>query len=236
MYRIDILEDETIQRDILKGYIKDIFNEITNNFEIIEYSCGEEMLEEYPQDIDIFFIDMQMGELSGMDVAKVIREKYDEGEIIFTTSLIDYIQDGYKVRAYRYLLKPIKYDDIREHVLACVDEISKKRDNYMIIEDKISLIKIKIEDITYIEVIKKKVIIHTKENIYETKISLNKVEKELKKYKFFRCQRSFLVSLNHIQQIGQGLVAVHNEKIPVSRHRLSELKQRLALALGDVLC
>ena len=60
-------------------------------------------------DKEIYFLDIEMKKLTGMDVARKIRERNDKSEIIFTTGLIDYIHDGYEVRAYRYLLKPIQF-------------------------------------------------------------------------------------------------------------------------------
>lgn len=70
---------------------------------------GEEALleEVILKGIDIFFLDIQMNKLTGMDLARWIRKENDTSEIIFVTSLVNYIQEGYTVRAYRYLLKPI---------------------------------------------------------------------------------------------------------------------------------
>ncbi|MBT2157371.1 response regulator [Clostridioides difficile] len=71
-----------------------------------------------------------MLQLTGMDVAKIIRETNDTSEIIFITSIVDYIQEGYKVRAYRYLLKPIDFGDLNESILSCISDIIKKRKFY----------------------------------------------------------------------------------------------------------
>jgi len=73
--------------------------------------------------------------------------------------LIDYIQDGYIVRAYRYLSKPVKYEELKEHVLNCIEDIRKKKENFLIIENKGEIVKIPIEKILYIEVRKKELIL-----------------------------------------------------------------------------
>jgi DNA-binding LytR/AlgR family response regulator len=108
LYRIVICEDDDSQRSNLYNSIFNIFDEISNKVEIFEFRSGEELLNSDIEDIDIFFLDIQMDKLTGMDVAKKIREKNNISEIIFITSLIEYVQEGYKVRAYRYLLKPIE--------------------------------------------------------------------------------------------------------------------------------
>ncbi|MGX4598916.1 LytR/AlgR family response regulator transcription factor [Faecalimicrobium sp. JNUCC 81] len=177
-----------------------------------------------------------MDNISGMDVAKVIREKNDISEIIFTTSLIDYIQDGYEVRAYRYLLKPINYEELNKHILNCVSDIIKKRENFIIIENKGSITKVSISSITYIEVMKKELTIHTIDKTYYTKNSMDKIEKELEKYNFFRCHKSYLININHIQYISKNTVSINDDDIPVSKHRISNLKTKLTHTLGDVLC
>ncbi|MBO3446245.1 response regulator transcription factor [Clostridium sp. CCUG 7971] len=236
MYRIVICEDDVTQRELLRNYISKIFKEISNQVELIEFSCGEDLINTNLDGIDIFFLDIQMDNISGMDVAKVIREKNDISEIIFTTSLIDYIQDGYEVRAYRYLLKPINYEELNKHILNCVSDIIKKRENFIIIENKGSITKISISSITYIEVMKKELTIHTIDKTYYTKNSMDKIEKELEKYNFFRCHKSYLINVNQIQYISKNTVSINDDDIPVSKHRIINLKTKLTHTLGDVLC
>ena len=236
MYRIVICEDEITQRNTLKNFITKAFKEVSNALEILEYSSGEELLKENPKGINIYILDIQMDKLTGMDVAKSIRENNDTSEIIFVTSLIEYVQEGYKVRAYRYLLKPIKYEDLKEHVLSCIKDIIKRRENFMIIENKGCMEKIAINNITYIEVQRKEITIHSTKGTYYTKNSLDKMEKELEVYNFFRCHKSYLINMKHIEYISKKSVIINNEEIPVSKHRISNLKSRFTQVLGGVLC
>ncbi|HBE8529675.1 TPA: response regulator [Clostridioides difficile] len=72
----------------------------TKNIELKKYSSGEELLQSELRDIDILLLDIKMAELNGMDITRNIRKVDDNMEIIFITSLIDYVQEGYEVRAY----------------------------------------------------------------------------------------------------------------------------------------
>ena len=138
MFRIVICEDDLSQRELLKGFLYKVFEEIQEDLDLIEFESGEEALleEVILKGIDIFFLDIQMNKLTGMDLARWIRKENDTSEIIFVTSLVNYIQEGYTVRAYRYLLKPINYEDLRSHLLSCISDITKKRENFMrMIED-----------------------------------------------------------------------------------------------------
>lgn len=179
-----------------------------------------------------------MDKLSGMDIARRIREVDCNSEIIFTTAVVDYIQDGYEVRAYRYLIKPIEFNELKKHVLSCVEDISKRNENNLIIQNKGIVYKISIDSITYIEVRDKDITIHTIDQSYDIKNSLSKIEKELNEHncKFYRCHKSYLVNMNHIQYIKQNVVLVNNAEIPVSRSKIKDFKIKLANVLGDIIC
>ncbi|MBY1565736.1 LytTR family DNA-binding domain-containing protein [Clostridioides difficile] len=236
MYRIVICEDDITQIAFLRECILKSLEGISSQIELFEFNSGEELLETNLEGIDIFFLDIKMLQLTGMDVAKIIRETNDTSEIIFITSIVDYIQEGYKVRAYRYLLKPIDFGDLNESILSCISDIIKKRENFMLIENKGIINKILINSIMYIEVRKKVLTIHTKNDTYYTKNSMDKIELELEKYNFFRCHKSYLINLEYIQFICKNTVVINGKDIPVSKYRMADLKKKLTYVLGDVLC
>lgn len=236
MYRIVICEDDITQIAFLRECILKSLEGISSQIELFEFNSGEELLETNLEGIDIFFLDIKMLQLTGMDVAKIIRETNDTSEIIFITSIVDYIQEGYKVRAYRYLLKPIDFGDLNESILSCMSDIIKKRENFMLIENKGIINKILINSIMYIEVRKKVLTIHTKNDTYYTKNSMDKIELELEKYNFFRCHKSYLINLEYIQFICKNTVVINGKDIPVSKYRMADLKKKLTYVLGDVLC
>ncbi|MGO0986309.1 LytR/AlgR family response regulator transcription factor [Clostridioides difficile] len=236
MYRIVICEDDITQMAFLRECILKSLEGVSSQIELLEFNSGEELLESALEGVDIYFLDIQMLQLTGMDVAKIIRETNDTSEIIFITSIVDYIQEGYKVRAYRYLLKPIDFESLNENILNCISDIIKKRENFMLIENKGIINKILINSIMYIEVRKKVLTIHTTEGIYNTNNSMDKIELELEKYNFFRCHKSYLINMEYIQLICKNTVVINNEDIPVSKYRISDLKTKLTHVLGDVLC
>ena len=101
MFRVVICEDDFVCRNLLKDYLETILKDFTNQFEILEFTSGEELIDSYPEGIDIFFLDIEMQNFTGMDVARKIRDVDTRVEIIFTTALVNYIQDANEVRAYR---------------------------------------------------------------------------------------------------------------------------------------
>ena len=160
MIKIAICEDEKEQQDLLKTHINQIFKDLPIKYSLYTFNSGEELLKNYPKNIDVFLIDIQLNEINGMDTARKIRETDNKAEIIFITSLIEYALEGYEVRAYRYLIKPVKYDDLKMHILNCIKEIDIKN-KHIIIKEQGNRIKLDISEIIYIEVQKENIAIHT---------------------------------------------------------------------------
>ncbi|MGL6105143.1 LytR/AlgR family response regulator transcription factor [Romboutsia sp.] len=236
MFRIVVCEDENIFRSFLVEAISDVFIEKSIDLEIMEYSSGEALFDNYPENIDIFFLDIEMNKLSGMDVAKKLREHDTNVEIIFTTAVSGYLEQGYEVRAYRYLIKPFEKDDLKRHLLACISDILSKRENYLVLEGKGILYKIDIDNITYIEVLQRNITVHTLDDKYTIKMSISNIEKKLKNYNFYRSHRSYLINLKYVQSISSNMAIVNNDEVPISRYRIENFKLKLVNTLGATLC
>ena len=178
-----------------------------------------------------------MDKLTGMDTARKVREFDNYVEIIFTTVMPDYIQEGYEVRAYRYLLKPLEYESIFKHTKACIDDLLDKKDTF-IIKDKFQTHILKTNDIFYVEVLRKEVTIYTQEKKYRFKTSMKSIENRLVKKNFFRCHKSYLINLKKVKSLieKENVAIIDSYEIPVSRYKMKTLKIKLAHILGDVLC
>ena len=236
MFSIALCEDNSLQREELKNNLSKVLDEIGVEYKLLTFETGEDLLREYPENLDMLFLDIQMGELTGMETARKVRKYDDKVEIIFITALWDYIQKGYEVRAFRYLIKPVKFKELQEQVTACVENILHKRYTYITIKDKNNVLKIRTEDILFLETFERKVIIHTNSQDYMVKMSMNKLEKELNNKGFFRCHTSYIVNLIKIEEIKKDYLLINKFTLPVSKHRMKNLKLRLTSFLGDLIC
>lgn len=236
MISIAICEDEEDQQELLKAHIKQIFKGLSVEYSLDVYNSGEELIENYSKDIDIVLLDIQLIEINGMDTARKIRVIDNKVEIIFITSLIEYALEGYEVRAYRYLIKPVKYDDLKEYIINCIKEIDINN-KYIIVKEQGNQMKLDINEITYVEVQKETITIHTFNKVYKINGTMNNIEKEIDCCRFFRCHKSFLVNLEHVKSIKQYIAILENsEEVPISRYRFKETKDKFFDLLEEKLC
>ena len=236
MINIGICEDELHYRVNIKDMLGDILSTYSINYKIYEFSSGEELLSNYPKDLDILIMDIQMKIINGMDTARKIREFDQNLEIIFMTSFSEFMQEGYEVKAYRYILKPISERKISKNILPCINEIMKKKNNYLTINVKNYVDRIKIDSIVYIETDRPNILIYTNDNKYTTKMSISKIDKILREHGFFRCHNSYIVNLKLVESMNSNTLKIGEKYIPISKYRVKELKLALTNILGDILC
>lgn len=233
---IVICDDEAIHRKILRTYLSKTLDK--NSYKLIEFSSGKELLNNYPQRIDLLLLDVQMPEIHGLDTAREIRKFDTSVTIIFTTAIIDFIQQGYEVRAFRYLLKPIQYNDFSKHLLECIKGISASYENYLTIKetDLGEIVRIPVNSILYVETDSRCILIHTDTQVYKSRVSINKIEKDLEENDFYRCHRSYLININKVKSIKQSTVLIRDDEILVSRYKMKNLKLKITNELGSLLC
>lgn len=232
MLKVGICEDNIIFKNNLKNHIETILKNM--DFRVYEFSAGEELLEKYPENLDILLLDIQMNDLNGIETARNIRKFDDNIEIIFITGLIEYSLSGYEVRAYRYLLKPIKYDELATTILECTKVLKERDKNCLLINSGRDIVKIPIHLIIYIEKISRYIRIHTDKNVYVSRMNIKDIESRLENYGFFRCHTGYLINLNKINTITlKNEVLVKDVCIPVSRNKIKPLKLALMNYLGE---
>lgn len=236
MISIGICDDESIHRNKIKEILVNILDAYNLNYQIYEYDSGESLLDDYSKNLDILIIDIQMKSINGMDTARKIREIDDNVEIIFMTSFSEFMQDGYEVKAYRYLLKPINEKKIVKHITPCIKDIMKKRSNYITLNTKSYIDRIKIDSILYIETSRPNILIYTNDKMYSTKMSLSKMEKILKECGFFKCHASYMINLSKVESMDGNTVKVGGKDIPISKHRVKDLKLAITNILGNIIC
>lgn len=165
---------------------------------------------------DILLLDVEMKDISGIDLAKKIRLDDKKAEIIFTTSHTEFISEGYEVDALHYLIKPLSEEKLKSVLDKAAEKLSAEAPS-LIIQCDGEFIKINEEDIIYLESLGHYVCIHTQEKEYNIKEKLSYFEEKLSE-SFFKTHRSYIVSLKKIIRISKTSVILEGDiEIPISR-------------------
>lgn len=190
-------------------------------------------------DIDLLFLDIEMGQIHGIELARHIKSIYPNILVIFVTGHTEFALEGYEVYPVDFLIKPINTPRL-ERALNKVKEIKSSRlikNNYKIGINVDSGIKmVNISDILYIEKQGRKVSVVCKKNeIIYSKESMKNLEVLFSSFDFYRPHQSFLVPIKQIKSIYPDkytrsyVIRLFDSKtnIPVSRNKYSKLKELL---------
>ncbi len=227
LLNIAICDDEKIQIDNLRRLVNLWADEYNLLINIKEFISGESFLFEFNENtnFDIILLDIEMGKLNGIELAKIIREKNETMQIVFVTGYSDYIAEGYEVSALHYLIKPVNKDKFFATLNRAIEKI-KKNEKCICLDTNEGTAKIPLYEIRYIEVIKNYVTIYAKE-IYTAKLTLTDIESRLDS-SFFRTGRSFIINLAFIRRVSKKEVLLSCDSIiPLPRGMYEKLNRAI---------
>ena len=219
MYNAAICDDNPADITYLDTMLKKWADDTNTAIQIKSFPSAEAFLFQYEDNkiYDILLLDIEMGGMSGMELAKKIRQKNRTVQIIFITGYMEYIAEGYDVEALHYLLKPVTETKLRNVLVRAVDKLKHKEKELYFRNTDGSMVRIPLYEIRYLEVRKNYVTIHAKED-YTLKKTLHELEKELDE-SFFRTGRSFIVNLAFVKKITKTQVYLKDESmVPLSRN------------------
>ena len=223
--RIVICDDEEKVREILLRKVGTAFPEDT----IDTFSSGENLLKasEVP---DILLLDIKMPGISGMEVAKRLRERTDKTVIIFITGEEQYVFDSFDVQAFHYLVKPFSDQKLEEVLNKAKELITKEKrqpeKKYVMVNSGGSHIRICLSDVIYAEVFNSKVIVHTTDSDIEYYGRLTELEK-LAGEDFFRTHRAYLVHLKFVKKYDATNVYLKKGQALVSKQNYPKLVKKV---------
>lgn len=216
-YHIAVVDDVETDRDFLTALVKGWAAQEGHSLAIDPFPSAEAFLFRYAEDksYDLLLLDVEMGEMDGVTLAKDIRRENDTIQIIFVTGYSDYIAEGYEVAALHYLMKPVR----REKLLAVLDRaVGKLRRNErtLLLDTAGEMVRLPFREIRYLEVRQNYVTVHAVGD-YTVKKTLGRFEEELDD-RFFRVGRSYLVNLDLICRVTKTDIHLSTgESIPLPR-------------------
>ena len=198
-YRVAIVDDSTTDAEFVRSILNSWADQRLANIQAEVFPSAEAFLFRYAEDKewDILLLDIEMGAMDGVTMAKRVRQDNEAVQIVFITGYSDYIAEGYEVAALHYLMKPVN----REKLLTVLDRALEKRkqeERCLNLEAYGEMVRIPFYEIRYLDVRQNYVTVHAKGD-YTVKRSLNDFEKELD-HRFHRVGRSMILNLKYIQR------------------------------------
>ena len=230
MLKCLIIDDEPLAREGLTNYVQQI------DYLTLVGTC-QSALEASTlmgtEDIDLLLLDIQMPRLSGLDFLRSLKHP---PMTILTTAFPSFALEGYQLEVVDYLVKPITFDRFFQAVQkaqkqALLIQQSKQASNpkdtpYFFIKCDGQLIKIKIEDLLFVESMQNYVQLHTINGKYTALVPLKQILDALPDRHFLQVHKSYVIALDKIHKIEGNLIHIGQHKIPVSRNNKSILIEK----------
>ncbi|OPA81184.1 DNA-binding response regulator [Paenibacillus selenitireducens] len=195
------------------------------------FESGESLvfhLADSPNQADIIYLDILMGPLNGMVTAKKLRELGCNSEIIFLTTIEDYVFEAFEISPVQYLIKDSTSDERFEQILMRAISLAETKKTEMFVCESGSTCKvIPMKDISYLEIWKRVVMVHYRTTeTFEYYGTMEQVVQQLREKDFIRVHRSYMVNLQYIVKFQpQSLLLKTGEMIPIGVTYLKLVKQ-----------
>ncbi len=234
MVSIAILEDDPAQLASLVAQVGSVMDSHGVACAVRGYSESEPLLRE-ASGSDVFLLDIQLGEAGqdGMDVARSIRASGGHGAILFVTASVAYAVEGYAVRAFDYLVKPVDPKKLEQKLLQAVRSVQGPRKTFVTIRSNAPAL-VCAQDIAFIDTLRRKTTVHmVSGDVHETYESLSSIQGRLPDGSFFRCHAAYLVNVAHVTAVLPDRVCVGEQSVPLARNRKKPFLDFLAAYVGS---
>ena len=185
-----------------------------------------------PEEYHIFFLDVVM-QKNGIGVAKIIKDICKNCIIVFATSSKEFAIDAFGVKAFDYLLKPLDENQVFSCISQVLETIDENNNSFIKFKTNDKDIKaINIKDISYIESISRRIVLHMKDGINITSTSLHNkfldsIPFDYEKCHFINCHASYVVNMNDIQSINdKSFIMKNGDIIPISKSMFTLVKKQ----------
>lgn len=217
---VAIVEDDINASKLLAEYLEKFSVEHGCKFNTTFFYNSKDYIDKCCMGFDIVFMDIELPDGNGMETVRAIRDKDVNSLVIFVTNLAKYAVQGYEVKAFDFIVKPVQYPNFELKLLSALECLDKSNDKEFWINIKEGRVLLKSANITYVEVIKHYVTFHTLNGNYIMLGSISSVAEMLNDCRSFAlCNRCYLVNLKYVSQIKQMCVMVNGEELQISRQK-----------------
>jgi len=206
------------------------FGEEENSFEITDFSSGKEIIRSYEngKTFDIVFLEIEMTDINGIEVAERIKEISPKSIIVFLSGYTDFVFEAFRIEALHFIVKPIKEKEFNEVFdRACKKFISIS--STVILKWQSERYCIPVDEISFVEGYQRHLTVHTAGRDYEAVGKLSEIFETLCHHGFVRSHQGFIVNMHYIKNFGSNDI----ELTDGTKVMLSVRKRQEALKIYD---
>lgn len=233
MWNVAIIEDEEIMSKQLISYFNKYGQENNETFSYGVFTNAESFLNEYKKQYSLVLMDINLPGINGMDCVKKLREIDDTVLVIFVTNLSQFAVDGYEVKAFDFVVKPISYYNFSLKLKRALTHLSSLSNYELVVSTKERKYIININQLAYIEIRSHTMIYHTLNENITGSGTLKSLYANLKKHHFAFCNQCYLVNLAFVKGIDDGFLLINDEKIRIASSRKKAFMQELTAYIGE---
>lgn len=228
MLLLAVCDDRPMECVDLARQIEQMLKQSAVDHVIKKYFSGQELLCS-KETFDMIFLDIKMPGLSGMELAKKIREQGKQSLIIFITSASEYVFEAFEVEAFQYLVKPIQYRKLENVLEKALKKIQTDENaGFLLVSADRQTRKVLLKDIMYIESVGRIAKIHFRDGTLETYEQIGVLEDKLSEKAFFRCHKCFLVNLDSVDAFHKTEITLENgETIMLAKRRYEDFQKAI---------
>lgn len=221
---IAIIEDNAAEAQLLEDKIMKVLPDSFGRTTIDLFATANRFINE-DKYYDLLLIDCLLPDMSGVELAKIIRKTNNTTAFIFTTAYMDYAAEGYETNAMRYLLKPIEDHKLQEALLFFAKSTSENSIIELTGTTRYATYA-KESEILYVEYVGRKIIVRLEGKSVESHKTMKEFENTLEPDFFYRTSQRFLVNFRHIIGKDNNILIMQNgEHVTISRRRLTPFNQ-----------
>lgn len=221
MIHIAICDDDALFLEELSGRVGAVLNKKTE-YSLTKCTGAGQLLTAGPQ--DIVFLDIGMQGMDGMEAARKLRARGDSCRLVFLTAYPKYVFAAFDVEASHFLTKPVNPEKFRAVLLKLAKDAEEEKERYIAVRRGAGMERIPLAAILYVEVLDRKVYIHTHDGCYDSYGRLDQMERTFPE-DFFRCHRSYIVHFAGIRGYDRQEITVTNgERIPVAKRKYQDFR------------
>ena len=229
-----VVEDDDAEFDAIKASIEKFGTESEINFTVERFVSADLLLAVYKPTYDIIFMDIGLPGIDGFEASKKLRQIDENVLLIFVTSMSKFAVSGYEVGAFDFIVKPVKYGNLKLKLLRVIDRLKASTDQKIKVQTGDGLRIVPISSIKYVEVMNRSIIYHTEDGDVSVYGSLKNVESTLPEKQFVKCNNCYLVNLSHVSSVKGFTAIVGGEELTLSRSRKKEFLQALGAYMEGI--